>query len=200
VILPTIFKNKPVNIKLIYFKLIKVNIKMSDNITQHIIDALPVLIAYVGNDQKYRFVNDEYQKYLGIAIDSIIGKNIQDVLGPERYKLIEGHVKTALLGKGVTYEALMPSNQTFFARYIPFINDDKIVDGFSVLVEDITESKLLELERTNLVDELQKALDEIKTLKGVIPICSYCHSIRDEDGACPTCLVKARVEAGLIDE
>jgi PAS domain S-box-containing protein len=193
---------------------------MSDNITQHIIDSLPVLIAYIGNDQKYRFVNEEYQEYLGIELHSIIGKNIQDVLGHDRYNLIEGHVKMALLGKDVTYEASMSDNQIFFARYIPFINDDGIVDGFSVLVEDITESKLLELEKTNLVDKLQKALDEIKTLKGVIPICSYCHSIRDEDGAwnrleayisknsdaafshgaCPKCLVKARVEAGLIDE
>lgn len=193
---------------------------MSDNITQHIIDSLPVLIAYVGNDQKYRFVNDEYQKYLGIDIDSIVGENIQDVLGHDRYELVKGHVEMALLGKDVAYEASMPDNTIFFARYIPFINDDGVVDGFSVLVEDITASKLLELERTNLVNELQKALDEIKTLKGVIPICSYCHSMRDEDGAwnrleayisknsnaefshgaCPKCIVKARIEAGLIDE
>ncbi len=60
--------------------------------------------------------------------------------------------------------------------------------------------------------ELQKAIDEIKALKGVIPICSYCHSIRDNEGAwsmleeyiyrhsdaefshgiCPSCLMKQR--------
>jgi hypothetical protein len=28
--------------------------------------------------------------------------------------------------------------------------------------------------------ELQRALDEIKTLKGVIPICSFCNKIRDD--------------------
>lgn len=31
--------------------------------------------------------------------------------------------------------------------------------------------------------ELQKALDEIKILKGIIPICSYCKSIRDDAGS-----------------
>lgn len=31
--------------------------------------------------------------------------------------------------------------------------------------------------------ELEKALGEIQTLKGIIPICSYCHKIRDEEGA-----------------
>jgi hypothetical protein len=31
-------------------------------------------------------------------------------------------------------------------------------------------------------DKLQKALDEIKTLRGIIPICSYCKQIRDDEG------------------
>jgi len=31
--------------------------------------------------------------------------------------------------------------------------------------------------------ELQKALDEIKVLKGILPICSYCKSIRDDAGS-----------------
>lgn len=32
-------------------------------------------------------------------------------------------------------------------------------------------------------EELEKALNEIKTLQGIIPICSYCHNIRDDEGA-----------------
>lgn len=31
--------------------------------------------------------------------------------------------------------------------------------------------------------ELQNAINEIKALKGIIPICSYCHNIRDNEGA-----------------
>jgi len=30
--------------------------------------------------------------------------------------------------------------------------------------------------------ELKKALDELKTLKGILPICSYCKMIRDDQG------------------
>ena len=32
-------------------------------------------------------------------------------------------------------------------------------------------------------NELKTALGEIETLRGIIPICSYCHSIRNDDGA-----------------
>ena len=31
--------------------------------------------------------------------------------------------------------------------------------------------------------ELQRALAEVKTLQGVLPICSYCNKIRDDQGA-----------------
>ena len=32
-------------------------------------------------------------------------------------------------------------------------------------------------------EDLQKALDDVKTLRGIIPICSYCNKIRDDKGA-----------------
>ncbi|MDH5217405.1 MAG: response regulator, partial [Gammaproteobacteria bacterium] len=38
------------------------------------------------------------------------------------------------------------------------------------------------MELRNKTSALQKALEEIETLKGIIPICSYCHQIRDDEG------------------
>ncbi|EKE02043.1 MAG: Multi-sensor signal transduction histidine kinase [uncultured bacterium] len=40
--------------------------------------------------------------------------------------------------------------------------------------------KKTELEREAVIQSLKNALDEIKTLKGIIPICSYCKKIRDD--------------------
>jgi len=34
----------------------------------------------------------------------------------------------------------------------------------------------------NAVDSLQKALNEVKVLRGIIPICSYCKKIRNDEG------------------
>ena len=33
-----------------------------------------------------------------------------------------------------------------------------------------------------LIGELNQALSEVKTLKGILPICSYCKKIRDDEG------------------
>jgi AmiR/NasT family two-component response regulator len=40
---------------------------------------------------------------------------------------------------------------------------------------------LMQLRRLN--GELQRALEEVKTLRGILPICAHCKRIRDESGA-----------------
>jgi PAS domain S-box-containing protein len=53
-----------------------------------------------------------------------------------------------------------------------------IVESFT----DITERKKLEEEREELIARLSRSLEEIKTLKGIVPICSHCKKIRGDDG------------------
>jgi PAS domain S-box-containing protein len=48
--------------------------------------------------------------------------------------------------------------------------------------KDITERKKLEKEKEENIIKLQKSLNEIKTLRGIIPICSNCKKIRDDKG------------------
>lgn len=59
------------------------------------------------------------------------------------------------------------------------IDDQKIL--FSV-VHDISERKKHEREREELILKLENALSEIKTLKGILPICASCKKIRDDEG------------------
>jgi len=50
------------------------------------------------------------------------------------------------------------------------------------ICRDITDRKRAENERIKLIKELQEALAEIKTLRGILPICSYCKKIRNDKG------------------
>jgi PAS domain S-box-containing protein len=49
------------------------------------------------------------------------------------------------------------------------------------VARDITERRLAEEERELLVKELKAALAEVKTLQQILPICSYCKNIRNDD-------------------
>jgi PAS domain S-box-containing protein len=54
--------------------------------------------------------------------------------------------------------------------------------GFTVILNDLTARKQVEDERERLIAELRDALDKIKTLRGLIPICSACKKVRRDSG------------------
>ena len=47
---------------------------------------------------------------------------------------------------------------------------------------EILERKRVEKEREKLITKLQEALDHVKTLKGLVPICASCKNVRNDDG------------------
>ena len=57
-----------------------------------------------------------------------------------------------------------------------------IVQARDDLAREIEERKAVEKEREILIHEQQEALSKIKTLSGLIPICSNCKKIRNDQG------------------
>lgn len=51
------------------------------------------------------------------------------------------------------------------------------------VTRDVSERKRVENEREQLIRELNSAMENIKTLQGLIPICSNCKKIRDDKGS-----------------
>jgi hypothetical protein len=52
----------------------------------------------------------------------------------------------------------------------------------SITARDVTQRKRQEAERERLIGELKKAMAEVKTLSGMLPICAQCKKIRDDRG------------------
>ena len=50
------------------------------------------------------------------------------------------------------------------------------------IATDITDRKEAEVVREALIEKLERALDEIKKLRGILPICSFCKNIRNDEG------------------
>lgn len=48
--------------------------------------------------------------------------------------------------------------------------------------QEIERRKQVEREKEILIGKLQQALNEVKTLRGILPTCAYCKNIRDEGG------------------
>jgi hypothetical protein len=54
--------------------------------------------------------------------------------------------------------------------------------GASSIAYDVSERKRMEEERTQLISHLSDTLANVKTLSGLLPICSSCKKIRDDQG------------------
>ncbi|WP_020587870.1 HAMP domain-containing protein [Desulfobacter curvatus] len=98
--------------------------------------------------------------------------------------LIEG---TKNIGQGDFQTRIsVPSNDEFsiLAQEINNMTQNlkKITVSRDKLEIEITQRKQLQKERQKVIKDLEIALDEIKTLKGIVPICSKCKKIRDDKG------------------
>ena len=67
----------------------------------------------------------------------------------------------------------------FLPRMRTALKSKKLLDQVR---HEITLREKAEQEQSKLIGELQHALDSIKALKGLLPICSSCKKIRDDDG------------------
>lgn len=54
--------------------------------------------------------------------------------------------------------------------------------GYVLVARDITSQKIIENENKKLIAELREAMENVKTLKGFIPICAKCKKVRDDQG------------------
>lgn len=112
-----------------------------DQYLKLITDTAPVLISYVGADQRYRFVNLAYQQWFGHAREDIIGRTVQEIVGAA-YGKLQHHVERALAGHAARFEIDLPTlggERHAMALYTPDLRDDGSVAGFSAVITDITE-------------------------------------------------------------
>jgi len=72
--------------------------------------------------------------------------------------------------------------KTFIVTSRPFLNAQQEVIGIVESFQDITERKLAEDAKEDLITELQNAFEEVNILSGLLPICAACKNIRDDKG------------------
>lgn len=135
-------------------------------------------------------INQRGAKKLGYDKEELIGKNWFDMVIPkeerEKMKVIFDNIisgETALTGYFENKILKKDGIERIFAWHNTVLKD---VDGRALATvsagEDITDEKVYDENREKLIMQLQKALENIKTLKGLIPICSWCKKIRNDEG------------------
>ncbi|MEM8829858.1 MAG: ATP-binding protein [Cyanobacteria bacterium P01_G01_bin.19] len=137
------------------------SLRQSKNGVYLIADSLPILIAYVNNQQHFHFSNKAYELWFGKSVKEIYRSHLQEVLGETIYGQIEDKVDTVLSGQDVVFEMQLPyRNADLRWVNINFIHHhvDQKVQGFFALIEDINERKEIEQMKDEFVSVVSHEL------------------------------------------
>lgn len=183
---------------------------------QNILES-PHGVIFFSLDREYRYTS--FAKAHAQAMKAIWGSTIEigtcmlDVIrdDADRQKA-KANFDAALAGRNVLKEEEYGDaalQRTFWEnRYSPLYDDAGRITGLTVFVTDITERRQAAERLAKAQEELRLNIEnQLKQLRGIIPICSYCKKIRSDDkswqqletyisahsdamfshGICPTC-------------
>ena len=143
---------------------------------------------------------------IGMNLDGVItswNRGAQDVFGYSAQEMV-GRPESALAPPERSDEMILILRQVRQGRRVSHFETERIakdgrrlsisltlsptrnsggeIVGASIISRDVTARKQAEKERERLLAQYQEALAKVKLLSGLLPICSHCKKIRDDQG------------------
>jgi PAS domain S-box-containing protein len=172
-----------------------------------LVEQSPILIWRANTEASCDYFNDRWLSFRGRSMEQEHGNGWAEGVHPDDFqRCLEMYLDNFKARKAFEMEyRLMRYDGEYrwiFDRGVPFNDDKAQFAGFIGSCIDVTE-------RVEAQEALRVRLEnEIKTLKGIIPICGYCKKIRDDQeiwqhletyisdhtdalfthGICPNCL------------
>ena len=152
-------------------------------------DAAPVGYHELNLDGRVTRVNRTELAMLGFAADEMLGHEIWDFVAEHGREEARREFQDRVSGRVPVDRPFERQLRRMDGTILPVLAQSRLlrdssgkVIGMRTTIQDIGERKRSEEEREKLILELQEALAKIKTLSGLLPICSSCKKIRDDKG------------------
>ncbi len=145
--------------------------------------SLDILLIVDDTSGEILEVNQTVTSILGYTEKDLVGEHFSMLFSSDtEFSLKENFKKVKTYGSVFVLsfrrndgsECVMDLTATLF----PWFGDSAIL----VTMRDVTQRVQIEMEREKLIGELQEAMDKIKVLRGLLPICAHCKKILTEDG------------------
>jgi len=158
------------------------------------VEQSPASIVITDTTGAIEYVNPKFVQLTGYSFEEAVGKNPRILKSGETTAQEYTQLWNIITSKGEwrgEFHNLKKSGELYWESAVisPITDQHGTITHFLAVKEDITERKQAEEmlqktteEREKLIKELQAALDSIKTLQGLIPICANCKKIRDDNG------------------
>jgi len=163
-------------------------LRESEERFRRIFEDCPLGIIIADLNHRVLRANREICKMMGYTEEELIGHSIEDITYSEDVEKSAKLTKKEQKGKIPLFQVekryVKKNGEILWINFTATtIRDPEGKVLYSVgMIEDISERKITEEEKEDLISQLKDALANIKTLKGLIPICAWCKRIRDDKG------------------
>jgi len=164
-------------------------------LADNLLDAIWVLDAAT---LKYEYMTPSIERISGYTVDEILGLTIKDRLTPESFARVQAVLEEekkkfdqgARTSRVLEVESINKDGQKCWleikARFVKEAGSPLKIVG---VTRQINDRKIAEQKQEALIKQLSEALSEkenlireLKILRSLLPICSGCKRIRDENG------------------
>ena len=142
---------------------LEVRVQASERFIREITDNLPVAVAFVDHEERYRFVNKMYARRFQQPRDAILGRKPSELTGPAE-DLARGHAAAVLQGRPqrfVVQEQLGDQRRLMDTQMVPAFDEHGAIIGFYATGVDITEIKRTEERLRELTEILDNTPDYV---------------------------------------
>jgi len=130
----------------------------------------------------FRRLNPAWERTLGFTIAELTSRPFIEFVHPDdRERTLQQNKEVRDGGRALGFENRYLCKDGSFRWFRWNARPDASWSVIYSVARDVTAQKEAEEERERLVRELQAALAEVKTLQQILPLCSYCRKIRDDE-------------------
>lgn len=195
-------------------------LRQSEERFRRIVTTVREGILQIDEHRNIAFANQYFAEMLGYRLDEVLGKPFVTFLFFEDRDDFHRRQDQRRENRQDSFERRF---RTKAGREVwtivsasPLFDTDNTFRGSFGTVTDISERKQAEIRLQAANEQLRRAMEQVKTLRGIVPICMHCKKIRDDKGywnqvevyvrnhteaefshgLCPECLLRHYPEMG----
>ncbi len=140
------------------------------------------MLCFLDFSGYFKRINPAWERTLGYTCKELMSRPFIEFVHPDdRERTLKQNAQVRGGGQAIAFENRYLCKDGSFRWFRWNAAPDSFERVIYSVARDITDSKKAEEDREQLVSELQAALAEVKTLREILPLCSYCRKIRDDE-------------------
>jgi PAS domain S-box-containing protein len=156
--------------------------KQASEFEGHFFDLSIDMLCVLDFSGHFRQLNRAWEVTLGYNREELMSRRFIEFVHPDdRERTLEQNGRVRAGGQARFFENRYMCRDGSYRWLLWNSTRDPARQLIYGIARDVTEHKKAEQERENLVQKLQAALAEVQSLQEILPICSYCKSIRDDE-------------------